>query len=411
MLLCLPTCVYCLSQQTLEQDYGSGGPQIELLDDDATETSSNALVVANGTAKPAERKKAGPVRTNDALALENGNAENQPANQQQMVVSQGLKAQSADSSLSFLSTAATLVSWAVGAKKTVAERNAEEAGSPQHSDDDDDKHGPLSSTSSTSSAASSSSPPSPGVLDVLLLVRQSVQRIGQLSWGIRTSFHTSSIDEGDFDAFIVLCSIYQGVGVVCASDLLLRLRQHRVRLSQLLRKHMGSMLTCIVVLQRRIVDEEKSIRGMALVYRRLDRIMTEFELEMDAAMSEFKHMMFDCSKMKTGILAMPLQQQQAKEARGFHNPAQLAYYSINALAANINGQSAPSAAILTHGEYMTQMGAQMELHWNSISHLLQSVKSTLELVASVADRVRVRWVLGFWGLSYTCSCRGWGLII
>ncbi|TYZ61319.1 hypothetical protein PybrP1_010359 [[Pythium] brassicae (nom. inval.)] len=376
------------AQQQLEQDYGSG-PQIELLDDDATATasSSNALVVANGNTKPAERKKAGPVRQTSAFAHDASNAENQPANQQQMVVSQNLKAQSADSSLSFLSTAATLVSWAVGAKKTVAERNAEEAGSPQHSDDDDDK-GPLSSTSSTSSATSSTSPPSPGVLDVLLLVRQSVQRIGQLSWGIRTSFHTSAVDEGDFDAFIVLCSIYQGVGVPCASDLLLRLRQHRVRLSQLLRKHMGAMLTCVIVLQRRIVDEEKSIRGMALVYRRLDRLLTEFELEMDAAMSEFKHAMFDCAKMKAGILAMPLQQQQAKEAREFHSPAQLAYHSINALAANISGQSAPSAAILTHGEYMTQMGAQMELHWNSISHLLQSVKSTLELVASVADRVR-----------------------
>lgn len=352
-------------------------------------------MVANGKSKTKQqqqtqqqqRKKMGPVQANGAFLLENGNSENQHHNQQ-LVVSQGLKAQS-DTSLSFLSTAATLVSWAVGAKKTVADRQAEESTSPQHSDDDDNHaNGPLSSTSSTSSAASSTSAPSPGVLDVLLLVRQSVQRIGQLSWGIRTSYHTSSIDEGDFDAFIVLCSIYQGVGVACASDLLIRVRQHRVRLTQLLKKHIGSILTCILVLQRRIVDEEKSIRGMLLVYRRLDKIMTEFELEMDAAMTEFKQMMFDCGKMKTGILAMPLQQQ--KDARDFNNPAMLAYQSINALTANISGRSAPSAAILTHGEYMTQMSAQMDLHWNSISHLLQSVKSTLELVASVADRVRVR---------------------
>lgn len=295
------------------------------------------------------------------------------------------------------------MSWAVGAKKTVADRHAEEVvtngGSPQHSDDDDDK-GPLSSTSSTSSASSNSAP-SPGVLDVLLLVRQSVQRIGQLSWGIRTTYHTSSIDEGDFDAFIVLCSIYQGVGVPCAADLLIRLRQHRSRLSQLLKKSISSILTCIAVLERRIVDEDKSIRGMSLVYRRLDKIMVEFELEMDALMTEFKQMMVDCNKMKIGILAMPLQQQQAKDTKDFNNPAQLAYYSINALAANISGRSAPSSAILTHGEYMTQMGSQMDLHWNSISHLLQSVKSTLELVGSVTDRVRVRVEIDS---DVLCSC-------
>lgn len=380
--------------QQLEQEQNGNGPTIELIEDDADVSTSktpvinnSALVVANG----APRKKIGPVQANGAFLLEKGgNSENHPANGQ-MVVSNGAAKTQVDSSLSFLSTAATLVSWAVGAKKTVAERHAEEATSPQHSDDDDDK-GPLSSTSSTSSASSNSAP-SPGVLDVLLLVRQSVQRIGQLSWGIRTSYHTSSIDEGDFDAFIVLCSIYQGVGVPCASDLLIRLRQHRSRLSQLLKKSIGSILTCIVVLQRRIVDEDKSIRGMALVYRRLDKIMVEFELEMDALMTEFKQMMVDCNKMKIGILGMPLQQQQAKESKDFSHPAQLAYHSINALAANISGRSAPSSAILTHGEYMTQMGSQMDLHWNSISHLLQSVKSTLELVGSVTDRVRVRNML------------------
>lgn len=394
MLIRADNSVYPMSVQQLEQEQnGNGnGPTIELIEDDADvstskATNSNALVVANG----APRKKIGPVQANGAFLLENGgNSENHPANGQ-MVVSNGVAKSQADNSLSFLSTAATLVSWAVGAKKTVADRHAEEVmngGSPQHSDDDDDK-GPLSSTSSTSSASSNSAP-SPGVLDVLLLVRQSVQRIGQLSWGIRTSYHTSAIDEGDFDAFIVLCSIYQGVGVPCASDLLIRLRQHRSRLSQLLKKCIGSILTCIVVLQRRIVDEDKSIRGMALVYRRLDKIMVEFELEMDALMTEFKQMMVDCNKMKIGILAMPFQQQQAKDAKNFSHPAQLAYHSINALAANISGRSAPSSAILTHGEYMTQMGSQMDLHWNSISHLLQSVKSTLELVGSVTDRVRVR---------------------
>uniref|UniRef100_K3X287 Uncharacterized protein n=1 Tax=Globisporangium ultimum (strain ATCC 200006 / CBS 805.95 / DAOM BR144) TaxID=431595 RepID=K3X287_GLOUD len=371
--------------QMLEQDNESG-PQIEEIQDGSPtkDATSNALVVANGPTN-GKRKKAGPVQANGAFLLENGNSENMPANNQLVVANGQSSRPAADSSMSLFSTAATLVSWAVGAKKTVADRQVEEATSPQHSDDDDEhEKGPLSSTSSTSSA--SSQPPSPGVLDVLLLVRQSIQRIGQLSWGVRTSFHTSSIDEGDFDAFIVLCSIYQNVGVTCASDLLIRLRQHRSHLRQLLKKNIQSILTCILVLQRRIVDEEKSITGMSLVYRRMDAIMSEFELEMDALMTEFKQMMVDCNKMKTGILAMPLQ--QAKDSKDLNNPAMLAYHSINALAANISGQSAPSSAILTHGEYMTQMSSQMDLHWNSIAHLLQSVKSTLELVGSVTDRVR-----------------------
>lgn len=383
------------TSQLLEQDTDSG-PQIELIEDDSSPTTSkasNALVVANGR-NNGERKKIGPVQANGAFLLENGNSENAPANNQQLVVANGQSSRpTADSSISLFSTAATLVSWAVGAKKTVAERHQDESPSPQHSDDDDEhEKGPLSSTSSTSSASSNSAP-SPGVLDVLLLVRQSIQRIGQLSWGVRTSFHTSSIDEGDFDAFIVLCSIYQHVGVQCASDLLIRLRQHRSRLRQLLKKNIGSVLTCILVLQRRIVDEEKSISGMSLVYRRLDAIMSEFELEMDALMTDFKQMMVDCNKMKVGILAMPLQ--QARDPKDLNNPALLAYHSINALAANISGQSAPSSAILTHGEYMTQMSSQMDLHWNSIAHLLQSVKSTLELVGSVSDRVRVRAFFSF----------------
>ncbi|DBA04713.1 TPA: hypothetical protein N0F65_012296 [Lagenidium giganteum] len=295
-----------------------------------------------------------------------------------------------DSSLSFLSSAATLVSWAVGGgKKAPSNRRLRDQElSPQQSESDEDEivlEQPPNSTSSTCSNSSNAGP-SPGVLDVLLLVRQSIQRIGQLSWGLRTSYHTSAFDEGDFDAFIVLCSIYEGVGVQCYSDLLIRVRRHRTRLRQLLQRHIMCIVGSVMVLQNRIVDEQKSISGMLSVYRRLDSLFSDFELDLDALLTDFKQMMVDCVNMKQGILTMPLSQQNEMQMPG--GAATYAYQSINALATRIGGPQAPSAAILSHGEYMAQMNSQMDLHWNSISHLQQSVKGTLDAVCTVTDRLR-----------------------
>lgn len=304
-----------------------------------------------------------------------------------------------DSSVSFLSSAATLVSWAVGAKKRVDSSNnqrrlkqqeEQQSGSPTNSESDEEMNPavdkpPLSSSSSCSNVSNSGA--SSGVLDVLLFVRQTIQRIGQLSWGVRTSYHTSAIEEGDFDAFIVLCSIYEGVGVQCYSDLLVRVRRHRTSLRYMLQKHIGCVLNSILILQQRLVDEDKGISGMLSVYRRLDIMFADFEFELDELMTNFKQILLDCVKMKEGIMTMPFSHQQP-ELHKASGPASYAYRSINALATSISGTSAPSAAILSHGEYMAQMNSQMDLHWNSISHLSQSVKGTLEAVTVVTDRLR-----------------------
>ncbi|ETI35973.1 hypothetical protein L915_17332 [Phytophthora nicotianae] len=364
-----------------------GHAKIELLEDETPSDMSNALVVAGSGQNSKSQKVSSSQQEGRIMLLEDEGSENDPNAENQLVVAnravvQAPKKQSSTDSGSFFSS---LVSWGVGAKSrsTINEDGSSPVNSETDEDDEVEK-GPSSSTSSKEAADIAAA--QGGVLDTLLLVRQSIQRIGQLSWGVRTSFHTSSIDEGDFDAFIVLCSIYETCGVPCSSDLLLRVRLHRTRLSQLLKKHIQSILNCVVVLQRRIVDEEKSIPGMTLVYRRLRANLSDFESEMDDLLIKFKQVMVECSKMKAGILAMPLSQQ--RESNDVIGMGAYAYNSINALASSFGPASVPSEAILSHGEYMTQLRSQLDLHWNSISHLFQSLQGTVEAVTTVDDRLR-----------------------
>nr|KAE9046423.1 hypothetical protein PR002_g1655 [Phytophthora rubi]KAE9051301.1 hypothetical protein PR001_g1567 [Phytophthora rubi]KAE9357343.1 hypothetical protein PR003_g1832 [Phytophthora rubi] len=368
-----------------------GHAKIELLEDESPSEMSNALVVAGSGPDRRERrthKVSSSNNTEDRIVLlEDGNSENDANAENQLVVANRAmvpapKKQSSSDNASFFSS---LVSWGVGAKTPPTSKGGENSPVNSETDEEDDvEKGPSSSSSAREAADIAAA--QGGVLDTLLLVRQSIQRIGQLSWGVRTSYHTSSIDEGDFDAFIVLCSIYEGVGVPCSSDLLLRVRLHRTRLSQLLKKHIRSMLSCVVVLQRRIVDEEKSIPGMTLVYRRLKANLSDFESEMDALLIKFKQVMVECSKMKAGILAMPLSQQ--RESNDVIGMGAYAYNSINAVASRFGATPVPSEAILSHGEYMTQLRSHLDLHWNSISHLFQSLQGTVEAVATVDDRLR-----------------------
>ncbi|TMW66254.1 hypothetical protein Poli38472_004019 [Pythium oligandrum] len=373
-----------------------GGPQIELIEDDAPQKktekdkkkkNSNAFLLENGPAEETNGNSRFETIEENSMALV-------PANSNAMVSRSSATKPNQESGVSLFSTAATIVSWIANSKKpeNSPTKARPEAQSPQNSetDDEDMEKAPMSSASSVSSNGSSAVAATQGVLDTLLLVRQSIQRIGQLSWGLRTSFHTANIDEGDFDAYIALCSIYQMVGVQCASDLLIRIRHHRTRLAQLLKRHVSSILSCVLVLQGRIVDENKSLQGMSLLYRHLESIMNDFENDLDALLTHFKQSMVECGKMRDGVLTMPLLNQ--KEDNTGVSPAMYAFNSINELTTKVSkvggGKTTPSAAVLTHGEYMRQISSQMDLHWNSISHLLQSLKGTLEAVTTVNDRLR-----------------------
>lgn len=367
-----------------------GNAKVGLLNDEDAPVMSSALVVTgnNASHRNSSNHKVSPSNKEDRIVLlEDVSSENDRHAENQLVVATQAaipapKKQSSSDGASFFSS---LVSWGASAKTPPKLKQSESSPINSETDEDDDvEKGPSSSKMSREAADIAAA--QGGVLDTLLLVRQSIQRIGQLSWGVRTSYHTSSIDEGDFDAFIVLCSIYETAGVPCFSDLLLRVRLHRTRLCQLLKKHIQSILSCVVVLQRRIVDEEKSIPGMTLVYRRLKVNLGDFEHEMDNLLNKFKEMMLECSKMKAGILAMPLSQQ--RESNDVIGMGAYAYNSINALKSSIGATRVPSEAILSHGEYMTQMRSQLDLHWNSVSHLFQSLQGTVEAVATVDDRLK-----------------------
>ncbi|POM74903.1 Hypothetical protein PHPALM_8062, partial [Phytophthora palmivora] len=223
-----------------------GHAKIELLEDDSPSDMSTALVVGGSGSGPhrSNHGKVSSANNEDRIVLlEDGNQENDANVENQLVVANRAmvpapKKQSSSDSASFFSS---LVSWGVGAKPP----SKEEENSPVNSEtdeEDDIEKGPSSSTSSKEAADIAAA--QGGVLDTLLLVRQSIQRIGQLSWG------------------------------------------------------------------RRIVDEEKSIPGMTLVYRRLRANLSDFESEMDDLLIKFKQVMVECSKMKAGILAMPLAQQR-----------------------------------------------------------------------------------------------------
>ncbi|KAI9921176.1 hypothetical protein PsorP6_000417 [Peronosclerospora sorghi] len=366
-----------------------GHANVELIGEENSSDTSSAVVVA-GTGSNryiSHTKKSPSLEPNDRVVLlEDGNTENEGSAEKQLVLANrpldNAPRKQSSSENGFFST---LVSWGVGGKIPPKRRGAESSPINSETDDDEDIEKAPSSSFSANEAADIAAAQG-GILDTLLLVRQSIQRIGQLSWGVRTSYYTSSIDEGDFDAFIVLCSIYESVGVACSSDLLLRVRLHRTRLSQLLKKHIRSILSCVVVLQRRILNEEKSVPGMTLVYRRLRSNLSDFESEMDDLLTKFKQVIVDTSKMKEGILALPLAQQ--RESNDVIGMGAYAYNSINALASSFGSATVPSQAILSHGEYMTQLRSQLDFHWNSISHLFQSLQGTVEAVATVDDRLK-----------------------
>lgn len=314
-----------------------------------------------------------------------------------------------DSSTSLLSSAANLMSWAVGGKKgeLIHRKNfkTDDSSSPRDSDTAEDdapvvEPTMLSSASSTSSSTSGNGS-GIGVMDVLLLVRQSVQRIGQLSWGVRTSTHTCVIEEGDFDAFIVLCSIYDTLRVSCHSDLLIRMRCHSTQLTQNLRKYLTCTRNCILVLHDRLVSEEKCFLGLLSVYRRLDAILSAFDRDLDTLMTNYKQLLTDCNNMRDGIrLAMPQLQKDADReyvaSTMGGRAANVAVESFNAVVTRFGAMNkSPSTAILTHGEYMAQMSSQMDLHQNSLSHLVQNLKGTLGIVINVVDRLKVSAILSF----------------
>ncbi|RHY90097.1 hypothetical protein DYB35_009260, partial [Aphanomyces astaci] len=94
-----------------------------------------------------------------------------------------------------------------------------------------------------------------GTLDSLLMVRHVVQAMGSLSWSTRSTVQTCVSFENDreHDAFVILCAVYEAVGVETAPTLWGQVTMYRHELLHALQLHLTFLLHVMQILQHRMV--------------------------------------------------------------------------------------------------------------------------------------------------------------
>ncbi|RHZ34809.1 hypothetical protein DYB37_008854, partial [Aphanomyces astaci] len=120
-----------------------------------------------------------------------------------------------------------------------------------------------------------------GTLDSLLMVRHVVQAMGSLSWSTRSTVQTCVSFENDreHDAFVILCAVYEAVGVETAPTLWGQVTMYRHELLHALQLHLTFLLHVMQILQHRMVvcssrpttaaDNILAIKGMRLLFEKL----------------------------------------------------------------------------------------------------------------------------------------------
>ncbi|RHY08985.1 hypothetical protein DYB25_006799 [Aphanomyces astaci] len=105
-----------------------------------------------------------------------------------------------------------------------------------------------------------------GTLDSLLMVRHVVQAMGSLSWSTRSTVQTCVSFENDreHDAFVILCAVYEAVGVETAPTLWGQVTMYRHELLHALQLHLTFLLHVMQILQHRMVALEED-----MVYRKM----------------------------------------------------------------------------------------------------------------------------------------------
>ncbi|RHY11527.1 hypothetical protein DYB36_004871 [Aphanomyces astaci] len=105
-----------------------------------------------------------------------------------------------------------------------------------------------------------------GTLDSLLMVRHVVQAMGSLSWSTRSTVQTCVSFENDreHDAFVILCAVYEAVGVETAPTLWGQVTMIRHELLHALQLHLTFLLHVMQILQHRMVALEED-----MVYRKM----------------------------------------------------------------------------------------------------------------------------------------------
>ncbi|CAK4157314.1 unnamed protein product [Aphanomyces euteiches] len=219
-----------------------------------------------------------------------------------------------------------------------------------------------------------------GTLDSLLLVRQVVQAVGSLSWSTRSTIQTCMTTESnhEYDAFVILCAVYEAVGVETSTTLWSQVAMYRNKLLHALRLHFTFILTSMRILQSRMlqqpVENIRSIKGMRLLLEKLKPSMLDLRSQLSGLEGSLEKMENEVSVMKEGMTEAVKQipsLDPKEEADG------MAMYALNGLGAisniGMNKNDTSPAAIESHMAYMDQLESQLENHKRTLVALQASV--------------------------------------
>ncbi|KAF0720325.1 Aste57867_380 [Aphanomyces stellatus] len=224
-----------------------------------------------------------------------------------------------------------------------------------------------------------------GTLDSLLLVRQVVQAMGSLSWSTRSTVQTCMSPEGhrEYDAYVILCGVYEAVGVETARTLWSQVAMYRHQLLHVLQMNLNYLLNSMRMLQGRMLipnyqapaDNIRAIKGMRLLLEKLKPTLHELRLQLHLLESTWEKTVSSCAVMKQGMADAVIQMPSLdpKEEAG----GDMAMYALNGIGtiANIgmNNTTTSSAAIQSHTAYMDQLESQLENHKRTLVALQNSV--------------------------------------
>ncbi|ETV96503.1 hypothetical protein, variant 1 [Aphanomyces invadans] len=225
-----------------------------------------------------------------------------------------------------------------------------------------------------------------GTLDSLLMVRHVVQAMGSLSWSTRSTIQTCMSPENDreYDAYVIMCAVYEAVGVDTATTLWGQVTMYRHQLLHSLQMHLSFLLHVMQVLQHRMVvcsttsanasDNIRSIKGMRLLFEKIKPALLDLRSQLHVLEATWTKMVDACATMKQGMEAAVVHMPSLdpkEEADG------MAMYALNGIGTisniGMNKNDTSASAIQSHMAYMEQLESQLDNHKRTLVTLQNSV--------------------------------------
>ncbi|ETV68205.1 hypothetical protein H257_15784 [Aphanomyces astaci] len=258
--------------------------------------------------------------------------------------------------------------------------------SEQHAKTDATTSVPIASKATPVPPKDIANDPPLGTLDSLLMVRHVVQAMGSLSWSTRSTVQTCVSFENDreHDAFVILCAVYEAVGVETAPTLWGQVTMYRHELLHALQLHLTFLLHVMQILQHRMVvcssrpttaaDNVLAIKGMRLLFEKLKPALLDLRSQLHSLESTWSKMVDACDVMKHGMEAAVVHMPSLdpkEEADG------MAMYALNGIGTisniGMNKNDTSASAIQSHMAYMEQLESQLDNHKRTLVTLQNSV--------------------------------------